>query len=403
MVISEETVKYSLKNLNQDKFRSFLTILSIFIGITAIFIFISFGIGLYEYVNEFAGSSSADKITIMTKGTGAPGLDDTFALTQEDVDIIDKTAGVYESSAMYFKPAEIKQKKLTKYAFIIGYEPDKPIIFEVSNIDLYKGRKLRAGDKGKVVLGYNYLLPDKIFPEAYDINDKIEIQGQDFRIVGFYESVGNPQDDSQIYTTNSEMESLYGDDLKGYTMVMAEVDIKNINTIIERVEKNLRKSRNLEEGKEDFYVQSWQELLETYNNVLNGIVGFIIAIAFVSIIISAINTANTMITSVLERRKEIGIMKAVGAKNSEIFKQFLFESSVLGFIAGILGTALGATISYGIGYFLTIAGWSFLSPSFSWQLFVGLIAFATKAGGISGAIPAYRASKINPVEALRHE
>jgi len=403
MVISEETVKYSLKNLNQDKFRSFLTILSIFIGITAIFIFISFGIGLYEYVNEFAGSSSADKITIMTKGTGAPGLDDTFALTQEDVDIIDKTAGVYESSAMYFKPAEIKQKKLTKYAFIIGYEPDKPIIFEVSNIDLYKGRKLRAGDKGKVVLGYNYLLPDKIFPEAYDINDKIEIQGQDFRIVGFYESVGNPQDDSQIYTTNSEMESLYGDDLKGYTMVMAEVDIKNINTIIERVEKNLRKSRNLEEGKEDFYVQSWQELLETYNNVLNGIVGFIIAIAFVSIIISAINTANTMITSVLERRKEIGIMKAVGAKNSEIFKQFLFESSVLGFIAGILGTALGATISYGIGYFLTIAGWSFLSPSFSWQLFVGLIAFATTAGGISGAIPAYRASKINPVEALRHE
>ena len=88
-------MKYSLKNLMQKPSRSALTILSMFIGITAIFVFISFGIGLYAYVQEFTSTSSADKITIMPRGSGAPGLDDTFALTEEDLDIITKKCNDY--------------------------------------------------------------------------------------------------------------------------------------------------------------------------------------------------------------------------------------------------------------------------------------------------------------------
>ena len=82
-------------------------------------------------------------------------------------------------------------------------------------------------------------------------------------------------------------------------------------------------NRNLEEGKEDFTVQSFDDLLEDFSNALDLIIGFVVLIAFISVIVSTINTANTMITSVLERYKEIGILKAVGAKNSEIFKIYL--------------------------------------------------------------------------------
>lgn len=404
MVVKKETAKYSLKNLYQSKTRSFLTILSIFVGITTIFIFVSFGIGLYAYVNEFASGSSADKLIILPKGAGAPGLDDTFALSDDDLDAIKQVSGVYEVSGMYIRATEIQQDKIKKYTFIIGYDPEKSsLIWEgFGDIDLAKGDWLKNSDSSKVLLGYNYQIKDRIFPKAYEVNDKIEIQGQDFRIVGFVESIGNPQDDAQIYTTKDEMQELYSD-LKGYNMIIAEVDADKIDIIAGRVERALRNSRDLDEGKEDFFVQSWQDMMETYSIVLNVIIGFIILIAFIAVLVSMINTANTMVTSVLERTKEIGIMKAVGARNSEIFGVFLFESSVLGFIAGVIGVTFGWIISAAIGAAMNSLGWGFLSPYFSWWLFAALIAFATITGAVSGTIPAIQASRVNPVDALRYE
>jgi len=406
MTIGKESFKYALKNILHRKMRTFLTILSIFVGITTIFIFVSFGLGLYNYVDEFTTGTSADKLTIMPVGIGAPGLDDTFALTKSDIRAIDRTKGVYEVSGLYAKVAEAESKDVKKFVFIIGSDPDIPLIFEISNIEIEKGRMLRKGEKGKAVLGYNYMVEDKIFPKALEINDEITIQGEDVKIIGFMESIGNPQDDSQIYVTNDYMEDLYPN-ISGFGWVMARVDANDLEATSERVENSLRKSRDIEEGKEDFYVQSWQDMMETYSMVLNSIIGFVILIALIAVVVSAINTANTMVTSVLERIREIGIMKAVGAKNSEIFNIFLIESSLLGFFGGIVGILLGWGASAFGGWLLDNLGWSFLSPSYSWifpyDLFLYLIIFATLTGAISGAIPAYRASKINPVEALRYE
>ena len=119
MVISEESIKYSLRNLKHRKARSFLTILSIFIGIATIFIFISYGWGLYDYIGELSSSSSADKLIIQAKGgAGIPGLDDTFALTDKDLRAIEKTSGVYEASGMYTKVAEIQSGSEKKFSFL---------------------------------------------------------------------------------------------------------------------------------------------------------------------------------------------------------------------------------------------------------------------------------------------
>lgn len=403
MMFSKETAKYSLKKLAHRKARSILTIFSILLGIMTIFIFISFGIGLYSYVNEFTTGSSADKITIMPRGVGAPGLDDTFALTEDDLSAIEGTSGVFAVSGHYIKVAEISKGKQKIYSFLAGYEANERMIFQISNIGLEKGRWLKQGDNNKVLLGYNYLIQDRIFSKELDLNDNIEIQGVTFRVVGFVEEVGNPQDDSQIYMLNDDIVDLYGADLKGYSMIIARVDSTNIPGVINRVENNLRKSRNVDKGKEDFFVQSWDDLLETYSSVLNGIVGFIILIALISVVVSAINTANTMITSVIERIKEIGIIKSIGARNEEVFNIFLFESGFLGFVSGVLGVLLGWAVTHTAGTALDAAGWGFLNPYYSWQLFGGLILFATLTGAISGVVPAYRASRINPVDALRYE
>lgn len=402
-MISRENIKYSLNNLIHRKTRSLLTILSIFVGITTIFIFISFGWGLYDYVNDLSTSSSADKILIQAKGASAPGMDETFKLQDKDVKVVENTIGVYEATGVYFRPAEVKQGKLTKYTFLIAYDPKKPMVMDSFNVDIYKGRGLSDKDSGKAVLGYNYQFPDKIFPKPYRVNDLIEVEGKKLRIIGFMGEVGTPQDDSQIYVITDYMQEIYPDKELSYGMIIARVDIKNMKDTIDRVEKKLRKSRNLEEGKEDFYVTSYEDLLNSYMVALNVVIGFIILIALISVVVSAVNTANTMVTSVLERVKEIGVIKSIGATNLEIFNIFLFESSFLGFVAGVIGIFFGWLFTTITAAILNNLSWGFLSPHYSWSLFLGCIAFATLTGAISGVAPAVNASKLKPVDALRYE
>ncbi|MGY4884146.1 MAG: ABC transporter permease [Nanobdellota archaeon] len=399
-MISKESVRYSLRNLKQRKTRSAFTIISILAGITTIFIFVSFGLGLYEYINEMSSASSADKVLIQPKGFG--GMDETFSFSDDELDVVDSTSGVFEASGVYFKSAEVEKNDIKKYTSVIGYDPKKPLIMDVFNIDIYIGRELQPGDNG-AVLGYNYLLPDKIFSKPYELNDNIIINGKKVKIVGFYNAVGSAPDDAQIYVTNDFIQELYPNESLPYNWIVAKVDVDNIERVTNDIERNLRKERNQEEGKEDFYVQSFDDMIEAYSSALDIVIGFIILIALISVFVSAVNTANTMITSVLERVKEIGVMKSIGAENSEIFKIFLFESSFLGFVAGCLGVLLGWFVTFIAGKILISVGYGFLQPHYSLWLFFACIAFATLTGAISGALPARRASKVNPVDALRYE
>ena len=401
-MIGKEEIKYSLRNLKKSKERSFFTILSIFIGITTIFIFISFGMGLFNYIEEISSGASVDKIMILAKGIGAPGLDTTFELNGDDLRVINGVTGVYEAEGSYFQVIKLSQREEVRYSFIISYNPENPLILESFDIGIEKGKNLFSSDSGKVILGYNYQEDDRIFPKGYTVNNKIEIDDNKFRISGFLESIGNPQDDSQVYINEEAFEDLYPNKTS-YGMIIARANKEDLDLVVKRIEKALRKHRNQEEGKEDFYVQSYSEMMEAYTGALGGIVGFIIIIAIISVIVAAINTANTMITSVLERYKEIGILKAIGAKNSEILNIFLFESSFLGLIAGVLGVVVGFLITYAAKILLVSLGWSFLAPLYSIWLFLGCIAFAIITGAISGVAPAYKASKINAVDALRYE
>jgi putative ABC transport system permease protein len=428
-MIGLESIRYSLRNLMHRKARSFFTVLSIFIGIMTIFIFISFGLGLFNYIDDMLSGSSANKIIVQGRGFSAPGLDATFRLEDSDLRAVESSAGVLDAAGVYFKVAKVEYRDEFGYGFATGYDPKKPLIMDVFNVDIEIGRELMSGDTHKVVLGYNYLVDDKIFSKGLKVNDKITINGKELRVVGFYEAIGNPQDDASIYMTEAGIEALYPDEDLTYGWIVGEVDEDRIDWAIENVERNLRSARNQDRGKEDFFVQSFQEMIASYRTVLDIILGFVLLIALISIIVSAVNTANTMITSVIERTKEIGVIKSIGARNGEVLGIFLFESSLLGFIAGVIGVILGWIFSELAGFALDSLGWGFLSPSYSaftafimdflsryglnvpsvpggffpYDLFVYCIAFATITGAISGAIPAINASRTNIVDALRYE
>lgn len=402
-MINAESIRYSLRNLNHRKGRSFLTVFSILVGIATIFIFLSFGMGLYNYTQNLASGGSADKVLIMAKGlSGATGVDNGINLTDSDLRAVKRVAGVYKATGAYTQVVQTNYRDEKKYAFLISYDPTNPILLESFNAKIYNGRFLQSGDTRDIVLGYNYMVDGKIFKKGLSINDEIKINGTKLKIVGFLTSIGNPQDDSNIYISNDYFKTMYPNK-NSYAELIAKVDMKNVDNVVSNIERALRSERNQRIGEEDFYVESFQSLLDSYASVLNIIIGFVVLIALISVLVSAINTANTMVTSVLERFKEIGVLKSIGARNSEIFGIFLFESSFLGFVAGILGVSLGFIMTSVGASILKNIGLSFLSPFYSVWLFVGCILFATLTGAISGVIPAVRASKINTVDALRYE
>ena len=120
-MFSQETIKYSLRNLKQRKGRSLLTLFSILIGIATIFIFISFGWGLYNYVDEFRSGSSVDKLLITAKGSlGGLGMEESFKLTDDDVDAIKSAAGVHDASGVYFTTVQVEVNNQKKFVFLIA-------------------------------------------------------------------------------------------------------------------------------------------------------------------------------------------------------------------------------------------------------------------------------------------
>jgi putative ABC transport system permease protein len=172
--------------------------------------------------------------------------------------------------------------------------------------------------------------------------------------------------------------------------------------VTENIKKSLRTSRKVDKGKEDFTVQTPESLLATLNSILMIIEAVLVGIAAISLLVGGIGIMNTMYTAVLERTKEIGIMKAVGATNREIMFLFLIESGLLGLIGGLIGVLLGFGISKSVEM---VAFQVYESPliqaEFSFWLLSGALMFAFLVGSFSGWFPARQAARLNPIEALR--
>ncbi len=400
-----EEIKYSVKNVFFRKTRSFLTILSILMGIAAIFTLTSFGLGIQSYVNVLAEEAGANLLYIQAKSFGIPGMDENFFITKDDIDFIKKINGVDKVVPLYLRVVEIKSKKQVKYNFIMGYDVKYfDFFFKGFGIDVFKGRELKKGDLDKVMLGYNYQLSETIFKKPLAVGEKVELNGVPHEIVGFVSEVGNPADDANIYATEETMEALYPEIADKFGMVMLSSE-KTTDPVVlaERIEEKLRKYKGQDEGKEDFFVQSFADVMETFNSVISVLTGVLILIAIISLIVAGVNIMNTMYTAVLERTKEIGIMKAIGARNSDILFIFVFEAGLLGMVGGVIGVIFGYLIASSAGEIAASAGYSSLYPIFPTSLVLGCILFAFSIGSLSGLIPAIRASKLNPTDALRHE
>jgi len=400
-----DLVKYVLQNMMKRLTRSSLTIISILIGITAIFALLSFGQGLQKYINETAEKAGANKIIVQPRAFGPPGSTPA-SLKERDLDIIHRLSSVDQVAGTVMGQTEVKDKNAKKgrFVFVSGLEPGSTLrmVEEAFSLELEKGRNLQKGDRKKAVLGYNYQLPDKIFEKPVRLGDSITIKGVAFQVSGFYKEVGNPQDDSNIYITNDDAKELFETEDYSYAIVQTKAG-ENPSQVAIAISEKLRRDRGQKEGQEDFFVQTYEDALAAFSTIITVLNAVLVIIAMISVVVAAVNIMNTMYTAVLERTKEVGVMKAIGAENSTILGVFIVESGFLGLIGGLLGIGLGYLIAKAGGAAAAAAGYSILKPYFPWWLTIGCLVFAFLVGLASGYFPAKAASRLSPVEALRYE
>ncbi|MCK5474869.1 MAG: FtsX-like permease family protein, partial [Candidatus Aenigmarchaeota archaeon] len=185
------------------------------------------------------------------------------------------------------------------------------------------------------------------------------------------------------------------------------IKIKNedyLDETITKIESKLMLMRHVTEKTMDFSISSNKALQETKSETINTMSAFLIAIAAVSLLVGAIGVANTMFTSVLEKTKEIGIMKAIGARNDDILRIFIFNAGLIGLIGGILGVFLGIILS---GSMSSILGTMPMARGgggiVSLNSVILALSVSVISGIVAGMIPAYQASRLKPVDALRYE
>jgi len=401
----EDLLNISLKSIMNKGIRSWLTVIGIVIGIAAIVSLISLGEGLQAAINQQFAILGPNLVFLMPGGMFGPG-GGASKLTDHDIQLIKSVKGVDLAGGFIAKTVKVKFRDKVVYSGCAGIDTGETqdLLLEGTGIKIEKGQpKFKPGDTGKVAIGYEYW-SGNAFDQPVRIGDKIYINDRKFTVSSFISRIGNPDDDSNLYITQNDAQDLFGvkDD---YMEVLVRVqDGYETKKVADKIKEKMRRDRGEKEGEESFMVMTLDQVKDTVGTILNAVQAVVVGIALISLIVGGVGIMNTMYTSVLERTREIGVMKAIGARNSNIVVMFMMESGIIGFIGGVLGCLVGAALSKTVEYIaITQVDSALIQASLSPELISGALAFSFLVGVASGFLPAKQASELNPVDALRYE
>ncbi len=389
--------KFAVSNILHRKVRSWLTVLGIIIGVAAIIALISVSQGLKESIQDQFSSFGADRLFIASKGFQGPGSA-SKGLTDKDVDTLKKISEFKYVSPQLFTNGEVEFSNKIKFTNIIGLPAeDYDKAFADIGFEVSQGRVIRAGEKKTAILGAR--AADEMFDKDVRIRSKIKINKDEYTVVGVFKERGSQQDDNQIYIPIEGFKETFNEDEHVDAIIAQAKQGSDLEALKKKAERALKRARD----DENFQVVTPAQIAEQINNVLGVVQIVLVGIAAISLIVGGIGIMNSMYTSVLERTREIGIMKSIGAHNNDVLAIFLIESGLLGLVGGLFGVGIGVGIGKIVEVFAAASGYGFLKVPFNiWIVLFGL-GFAFIVGVVSGTLPAVRASKLSPVDALRYE
>jgi len=395
----KEYLLFAVSSVRHRQRRSWLTILGIFIGIAAVVGLISVSQGLNNAVSAQFQMIGTDVITIIPGRIGAGMGIGSAPLVDKDVKVIEGVRGVDVVAPVLARMTKATFSGEDVYTYAMGVPPDKidKVMFSTQGIHIIEGRITPPSEKYGAVIGYS--VTDDLFKHDVHVGGKLEIAGKSFKVTGRLSRVGNRQDDTQIYIQLDTAREIFDEPTKISTLMVKVKESSDPEAVAKDIKDKLKKSR----GEEDFTVMTAQQLQETVQSVLGIIQVVLIGIAAISLLVGGVGIMNTMYTSVQERTRQIGIMKAIGATNEDIQLIFMVESGLLGLIGGAIGCTLGILLALGVEYGAAQAGFSALKASVTPELILLALGFSFVVGILSGTLPARNAAKMNPVDALRYE
>lgn len=385
-----QIIKMSLQEIKSSKLRSFLTILGTAIGAASIILFVTISIGARQSMYKEVEAVSSEVVT-----ANINTVDENKIIHREDINDLLSYQNIKEVSAVISGSASVLYNSKEIETNISGVDESyKPI----NKLKIKSGRFLNSIDlenyNNVAIIGSK--VAKKIFQLEDPVGKYVNINSVPYKIVGVLEQVYDKYelpDDEKIYIPLMNAENILN--TKGIaTMFVKGSSVETIYDTTRDVEKFLIKKIG---NKDEFYITSNQEIIDmskSMNIILDIMVG---AISSISLFVAGIGIMNMMLVSVTERTKEIGIRKALGAKEKTILTQFLVESLTISSIGGIFGAILGIL---GSNIVLSIMG---SDPYISWPVVIISILFSILMGVIFGVTPAKKAAKLKPIVALKSE
>ncbi len=411
MVNIISVVKIALKDLTANKMRSFLTMLGIIIGISSVILVMAIGAGAQQLIVSQVTKMGTNIIGILPgkTETGMPiaamGITIT-SLKREDAEAIKDLPSIEVACPYVTGRDNVSYGKEVKVLDLVGVSPD---YMEVEETSIEKGyffnQKQQSGFARVAVLGYT--TAQELFKDANPLSEKIRIKGRTFKVIGVLKERGNTffgNVDSQVFMPVTTVQK----DLLGINYVnlirAKAVESSKMEIAKTEIEELLRYRHNIKSAKkDDFTVQAMGQMLSVLEGITGAIQAFLILVVAISLLVGGIGIMNIMLTTLSQRIREVGLRKALGAKDRDVFIQFLAESSLLTLIGGLLGVISGVGLGIIIAYFIrlfTNFEWYFLITSGEIGLAIGV---ALIIGIVFGLYPAQKAAKLNPIKALRYE
>jgi putative ABC transport system permease protein len=408
-----ESLRLALRALMANKLRSALTMLGIIIGVAAVIALMAAGEGVQVYIAEqFQGIGT--NLLFVIPGTlegGPPGTNRApQPMTMADVEALSdpfrlpdvrRVAPELDRGATLVaggRQASSQVQGVTpEYTLVRNWEPVVGSFISQQDLEA----RTRVAVLGQTVV--ETLFPDNPFP----IGERIRINNVSFEVIGVMEEKGGTfgdQDDTVFIPLTTAQVRLFSARTSSgeyrVSFILAEaVDENRMEAAAEQIRMVLREQHDIAfTDDDDFTVLSQSDLLDTFGQITDMLTIFLGAIAGISLLVGGIGIMNIMLVSVTERTREIGLRKAVGARRQDILAQFLIEAVTLAVVGGLVGIGLGALGAQVI---------SALVEGFRSVVAVGAILLATTVsafvGLVSGIYPAWRASRLNPIDALRYE
>ena len=395
-----ETFQLALKNIRGSKLRTFLTMLGIIIGVCAVIVIVGLGNGMQGYIESSFADMGTDSLMVQIMGRGSSrsvSEEQMYALTAEHGDLLGKL------SPTVAMPGSVKiGSESHSTTAVSGVSED---YFDIKGYEVAQGRGLQyndAADRKKVCVIGQYL--NQAYFGGNAVGQTLKVNGSTFTIVGVMAAETTDLEeggtDDCVFLPYSTAARLSGSGtISSYTVTVLDTDRRSEAKSL--VEDALY---DIFEDDDAYTVISMAEMLEEMNSMVGMVIAILAGIAAISLVVGGIGIMNIMLVSVTERTREIGIRKALGARESAIMRQFVIEAATTSALGGVLGILLGYGLS-AVATTVIAAAMPDTPIAVNPSVSAVLLAFgvSTGIGIVFGYLPAKKAANLNPIDALRYD